>query len=206
MEVQGHLVWNAARVISDYIEADPRHVRGKCVLELGAGAGLPSIVAALNGAQCTVITDYPDEDLVSTLRTNVAHNVPAALQPRVFVCGYKWGCADEGGRGAAGIGHSTSELLNLLTPPHAYGDEERKGKAAPRASSGGGGGGFNVILLSDVIFNHVAHAALLRSCNELLHQNDPSARILVAFSHHRPRLAAADLRFFSLASEEQYGW
>jgi predicted nicotinamide N-methyase len=45
-------VWNAARVLSDLFEADPGHVRDKTVLELGAGAALPSIVAALNGAKC----------------------------------------------------------------------------------------------------------------------------------------------------------
>ena len=45
-------MWNAARVLSDYIEAEPEHVRDQNVLELGAGAALPSIVAALNGARC----------------------------------------------------------------------------------------------------------------------------------------------------------
>ena len=48
----GHLVWNAARVIADYIDGNPALVLGKSVLELGAGAGLPAIVAALNGAKC----------------------------------------------------------------------------------------------------------------------------------------------------------
>lgn len=45
-------MWNAARVLSEYIDAEPEHVRDKNVLELGAGAALPSIVAALNGARC----------------------------------------------------------------------------------------------------------------------------------------------------------
>jgi nicotinamide N-methyltransferase len=52
-------------VISTYLEehAD-KLVKGKTVLELGAGAGLPSLVCALNGAYQVVVTDYPDAELV----------------------------------------------------------------------------------------------------------------------------------------------
>lgn len=47
-------------------------VLGKSVLELGAGAGLPSIAAATWGAKQVVVTDYPNEDLVENMRINVA--------------------------------------------------------------------------------------------------------------------------------------
>jgi predicted nicotinamide N-methyase len=43
------------------------------VLELGAGAGLPSIVCALSGAKQVVVTDYPDAELVENLQYNIAH-------------------------------------------------------------------------------------------------------------------------------------
>jgi nicotinamide N-methyltransferase len=43
------------------------------VLELGAGAGLPSIVCALNGATQVVVTDYPDAELVENLEYNITH-------------------------------------------------------------------------------------------------------------------------------------
>lgn len=46
-------------------------VHRKSVLELGAGAGLPSIAAAIWGAKNVVVTDYPDEDLVENMRINV---------------------------------------------------------------------------------------------------------------------------------------
>jgi nicotinamide N-methyltransferase len=48
-------------------------VNNKTVLELGAGAGLPSLVCALNGAARVVITDYPDADLIENLRYNIDH-------------------------------------------------------------------------------------------------------------------------------------
>lgn len=46
-------------------------VRGTSMLELGAGAGLPSIAAAIWGAKHVVVTDYPDQDLVENMKINV---------------------------------------------------------------------------------------------------------------------------------------
>lgn len=52
----GEYIYNAARVISDCIENGVMDVKGKSVLELGAGAGLPSLIAALNGASTVVVS------------------------------------------------------------------------------------------------------------------------------------------------------
>ena len=61
------------------------------MLELGAGAGLPSLVCATLGARHVVITDYPDLEL----RQNLQHNVEACLGPTegtsTVVKGYLWG-------------------------------------------------------------------------------------------------------------------
>jgi predicted nicotinamide N-methyase len=46
-------------------------VHEKTVLELGAGAGLPSMICALNGAARVIVTDYPDVDLIDNLRFNI---------------------------------------------------------------------------------------------------------------------------------------
>ena len=67
----GHHLWNSGRVIADYFQENPSLVQGKHVLELGAGAGLPGLVAGVLGAKKVVITDYPDEDLIENLRENV---------------------------------------------------------------------------------------------------------------------------------------
>ena len=58
--------------MTDYLH-DHREklVHGKNVLELGAGAGLPSLAAAVWGAKNVVMTDYPDEDLVENMKINV---------------------------------------------------------------------------------------------------------------------------------------
>lgn len=44
------------------------------VLELGAGAALPSILAALLGASTVAVTDYPTDTLLSVLEDNVRRN------------------------------------------------------------------------------------------------------------------------------------
>ncbi|KAL2428978.1 hypothetical protein ABEF95_010958 [Exophiala dermatitidis] len=52
-------------------------VRGKRVLELGAGTALPSIVSAISGASVTTITDHPSSPALTTgaIEQNVRDNV-----------------------------------------------------------------------------------------------------------------------------------
>lgn len=67
----------------------------KTVLELGAGAGLPSLVCALNGARQTVVTDYPDADLIENLRYNIAHCNLLPNPRKIVAEGYLWGALTE---------------------------------------------------------------------------------------------------------------
>ena len=69
---QGHHLWNGAQVVTDYLyDRVANLVHGRTVLELGAGAGLPSIAAAIWGAKQVVVTDYPDVDLVENMQMNI---------------------------------------------------------------------------------------------------------------------------------------
>lgn len=54
------------------------------MLELGAGAGLPSFVAAILGARKVVVTDYPDADLIANLNHNIA-NIAAPKDPTSII-------------------------------------------------------------------------------------------------------------------------
>jgi len=88
----GHLLWNAGQIIAKYIEDDAVHlVANKTVLELGAGAGLPSFICALHGAKKIVVTDYPDTDLIENLRYNICHSINQQYQSTVVAKGYLWG-------------------------------------------------------------------------------------------------------------------
>ncbi|KAF8919489.1 putative methyltransferase-domain-containing protein [Mucidula mucida] len=62
---------------------------------------------------------------------------------------------------------------------------------------------FNLIILSDLIFNHSQHDALLNTCERSI-DTSQNARVLVFYSHHRPHLAHKDMEFFSKARDR--GW
>lgn len=89
----GHHLWNAGRLISTYLETHPSLIAGKTVLELGAGAGLPSLVCGVLGARKVVVSDYPDPDLVQNLWRNVeaCELLPAGSKKNVVAEGYCWG-------------------------------------------------------------------------------------------------------------------
>jgi nicotinamide N-methyltransferase len=56
---------------------------------------------------------------------------------------------------------------------------------------------FDVIILSDLIFNHSQHHAMLRTCRELV--KPKTGVVLVFYTHHRPHLAHRDVQFFEIA-------
>ncbi|GJE86741.1 nicotinamide N-methyltransferase-like protein [Phanerochaete sordida] len=68
--------------------------------------------------------------------------------------------------------------------------------------------GFDLIIMSDLIFNHSQHDALLKTAEDALRTAAPGEPhppcVLVFYSHHRPHLAHRDMEFFSKAEER--GW
>lgn len=88
----GHLLWNAGIVTTNFIDKFKKdYIVGKTVLELGAAAALPSLVAALS-ADNVVITDYPDPDLISNIDHNVDLLKKSTPKPlNVTSEGYIWG-------------------------------------------------------------------------------------------------------------------
>lgn len=56
---------------------------------------------------------------------------------------------------------------------------------------------YDIIILSDLIFNHSQHHAMLRTCRELV--KPKTGVVLVFYTHHRPHLAHRDVQFFEIA-------
>jgi len=88
-------VYNASRVLADYIDTKKIICKGKCCLELGAGAGLPGLTAALNEAEVVIITDYGsdvEKDLVYAIDINIASiNQYKTSNTNVYGMDYIWG-------------------------------------------------------------------------------------------------------------------
>ena len=72
----GYLLWESSLALAQTLASNPELVRGRRVLELGAGAGLPGLVASTLGATVTQ-TDLSD-DLLALAAHNAALN---ALSP-----------------------------------------------------------------------------------------------------------------------------
>lgn len=164
----GHLLWNAGKYTADYIDTHAELVKGKRVLELGAAAGLPSLVCGLNGAARVLCTDYPDPDLLS----HIQHNVEQCGVSNVTVRGFIWG-------------QDVRALCYDGDAPAVVAEEAK----------------FDLVILSDLVFNHTEHGKLLQNCRDALKR---SGVALVVFSPHRPHLLEKDLEFFTTC--EQYGF
>ncbi|KAG8740242.1 nicotinamide n-methyltransferase [Ceratobasidium sp. 414] len=162
LQLVGHHVlwaqhlWNAAIVLADFLDARSTELcEDKSVLELGAGGALPSLVTALCGARQVrpsdargyrgfttirqvVITDYPDAPLIDNITRNIDRNIREDMRRTIKVEGYVWG----------------TDPRKLFGPT-----DSGSGEDGARMKVG-----FDMIILSDLIFNHSQHAALLDTC------------------------------------------
>lgn len=71
-DATARLCWDAAFPMAQFLCEHAESVRGRDVVELGAGPGLPGLVAAKLGASRVTLTDLPSE--LELLRTNVSLN------------------------------------------------------------------------------------------------------------------------------------
>lgn len=71
-DATARLCWDAAFPMAQFLCENPTLVKGRDVVELGAGPGLPGIVAAKLGASRVTLTDLPSE--LELLRTNASLN------------------------------------------------------------------------------------------------------------------------------------
>jgi EEF1A N-terminal glycine/lysine methyltransferase len=179
----GHHLWNAGRVISTYLESQASLIKGKTVLELGAGAGLPSLVCAILGAKTVVVTDFPDPDLIENIRYNIEHcQEPTVVGDEIDIKtvasaeGYLWGA------------NPTHLLAHIALNNSTH------------AASAEGSPCFDILILADLLFNHSEHAKLISTVKQTLSRSQ-SSKAFVFFTPYRPWLLEKDLAFFDLARE-----
>jgi len=118
-----------------------------------------------------ICTDYPDADLIS----NITHNFKTLESSNKLspyqVKGYIWG-------------NDYTELVENVVDNQIPETEK-----------------FDLIILSDLVFNHTEHHKLLDTCRNLLKR---TGKCLVVFSPHRPWLLEKDLEFFTTCEEHDF--
>jgi nicotinamide N-methyltransferase len=88
-------LWNGSLELSRWLVEvcgrDPTFITGKCVLEFGAGAGLPSLMARRLGARLVCASDYPSPSVLKALEGNAITNSAGDFGVSFHVIGHKWG-------------------------------------------------------------------------------------------------------------------
>uniref|UniRef100_A0A7S4PI50 Calmodulin-lysine N-methyltransferase n=1 Tax=Paramoeba aestuarina TaxID=180227 RepID=A0A7S4PI50_9EUKA len=148
-------------------------IKGKRILELGGGTALPSLISVLCGAQFVVASDYSDPSLLDNISINVSTVLNSSLSSKIAVVGHIWG----------------KDVTPLLQAGREGGNSDE--------------GKFDLIILSDLVFNHSEHAGLLRSCRSCL---APGGAVLVVMIHHKPENEKKDTNFLLLAQQQPYAF
>ncbi len=183
-DLMAHFVWESSMKMADLIArgADVP-VRARTVLEVGAGAGLPSVVSAHAGARLVVSTDYPEESVIDALRDNVDANTASVAAP-TRALGHSWGT-------------DVTPLLRLL--------RLAAGNAAdnPRQADG-----FDVVLAADCLWLHDQHTNLLNTLSRCLAADGTAYFTYQHHNEHAPSFfeQAARAYGFSVAHVGAYGW
>lgn len=169
-------IWKSSVYLADHVEdlriptllaalraeGEPHAKRPLRILELGAGAGLPSIhIASLYGQDVEVTTsDYPDPDLIRCLEENVQRN---GVSRNCVAVPYAWG-AD------ATTLLQTHPGLSVVPP----------GAGHPSLQ------GFDLVIAADTLWNSESHHIFLQTLSVTL-LDAPHAEICLIAGLHTGR-------------------
>ncbi|KAL1961400.1 hypothetical protein VTO42DRAFT_128 [Malbranchea cinnamomea] len=128
-------------------------VKGQKVLELGAGAALPSLIAALAGADAIAITDHPSSSaLYGPIQTTIFGNLSLKeAHERISIHPHEWGMLP-----ASCESNTTSQNGSGSSVPSEVGNAALQFAAANK-------GGFTRIICADCLWMSDQHDNLIRS-------------------------------------------
>lgn len=149
----GSAVWDGAFVLSDYLQG-AEALQGKCVVEIGCGLGLVSIVAANSGAKRVIATDG-DTKLFTMLKRNIINNTDAEIinsEPPV----------------GNGKDHAMTEVF---VQPLRWGNTTQINQVKRLCPDGA----VDIVFAADVVFEHDP----MKQTNDDLHQANTAFQELV---------------------------
>eukprot|EP00127_Corallochytrium_limacisporum_P003384 Clim_evm12s149 gene=Clim_evmTU12s149 len=162
----------------------PLDLRNRSVVELGAGAGLPSLAAAHSGAAVVVTTDYPDKLIQDNLRQNFIRNGLYAHdnsyhKPQQQVGGQQnGGVKKEEQSSSSSINVVTGldwsqpsdafHALTVLTAVRSSAEFKDHHQAQQTARVRRGPIKFDVCLMADCFWEPRHHDILLQTCRRLI--------------------------------------
>lgn len=201
-------VWDSAIVLSKYFERLGSSVlSGKRVIELGAGCGLVTVVAARLGADCTATDMEPNLPLLDencTLNGAPPEAASCAIpmrNVRLSTCTFTGSCLlNPAARAAKGgpcprllpLSWGRAETEAFVAATHGSADSSR---------AGGGGGGYDVVVGTDLMYIDGAVGALVETLDvrRAAQRTSPSShsRVLSAASVMRSSAFTRQLRFWN---------
>ncbi|WVW85752.1 hypothetical protein I302_107790 [Kwoniella bestiolae CBS 10118] len=164
--LQAQLIWPSSIYLADLISQGKVAVGGKNVIELGSAAGLPGVVAYLNGAGKVVSTDYGVREVLEVLEDNFRRAKSPSTSAlddageegeRWVVKGHCWG-------------EDVSELLDQINPTSTSPSSDSTPNTQDRPSTKTLTK-FDTILAADVLWTTSSHSILLDSITSLMSQD-----------------------------------
>jgi predicted nicotinamide N-methyase len=167
--------------LADRIDRGTIDCKGKTCLELGAGAGLPGLVAALTGASASVISDYGtevDPSLVKAIEMNLEAIAPfvgsdytipeVSITTTVYINDEKPENSNNSNSNSNSTGTTKGATVDISVGQTADGRPPSDSSSVPPVLAGVGyvwgypidpltnsigGGKFDLVFLADLIFN-----------------------------------------------------
>mmetsp|Transcript_35900 Transcript_35900/g.43352 ORF Transcript_35900/g.43352 Transcript_35900/m.43352 type:complete len:278 (+) Transcript_35900:144-977(+) len=169
-ESVGAVVWEAELVLCRYLEACSRpdvatsssrcvypeyiDLKGKRVLELGAGTGLAGMLCAMFGASEVVLTDR--EEILDITFDNIRDNMSYALDEASSNAGSHSNAGSDGALKSAQP-RITGVNGKIVIQPLLWGQGEEEKLQQP----------FDVVLAADLLYNSESHEALVKTLTAL---------------------------------------